>query len=139
MKKELPLATQGIKGLNPREVLVSREKNGKNLLDFKKENSVLSVIRRLAQDPMVIILLVASIIYFISDKTADAIFLASAILFQISISFFQDARSTNALEKLKEFIVAKSKVIRNGKVEEIKSEDLVLGDVIIIEEGMSIP
>ena len=139
MKKELPLAAQGIKGLNPREVLVSREKNGKNLLDFKKENSILSVIRRLAQDPMVIILLVASIIYFISDKTADAIFLASAILFQISISFFQDARSTNALEKLKEFIVAKSKVIRNGKVEEIKSEDLVLGDVIIIEEGMSIP
>jgi Ca2+-transporting ATPase len=139
MKKELPLAAQGIKGLNPIEVLVSREKNGKNLLDFKKENSILSVIRRLAQDPMVIILLVASIIYFISDKTADAIFLASAILFQISISFFQDARSTNALEKLKEFIVAKSKVIRNGKVEEIKSEDLVLGDVIIIEEGMSIP
>lgn len=139
MKKELPIAAQGIKGLNPREVLVSREKNGKNLLDFKKENSILSVIRRLAQDPMVIILLVASIIYFISDKTADAIFLASAILFQISISFFQDARSTNALEKLKEFIVAKSKVIRNGKVEEIKSEDLVLGDVIIIEEGMSIP
>ena len=139
MKKELPLAAQGIKGLNPKEVLVSREKNGKNLLDFKKENSILSVIRRLAQDPMVIILLVASIIYFISDKTADAIFLASAILFQISISFFQDARSTNALEKLKEFIVAKSKVIRSGKVEEIKSEDLVLGDVIIIEEGMSIP
>lgn len=139
MKQELPLAAQGIKGLSPSEVLVSREKNGKNLLDFKKENSILSVIRRLVQDPMVIILLVASIIYFISDKTADAIFLASAILFQIGISFFQDARSTNALEKLKEFIVAKSKVIRNGKVEEIKSEDLVLGDIIIVEEGMSIP
>ncbi len=139
MKQELPLAAQGIKGLSPSEVLVSREKNGKNLLDFKKENSILSVIRRLVQDPMVIILLVASIIYSISDKTADAIFLASAILFQISISFFQDARSTNSLEKLKEFIVAKSKVIRNVKVEEIKSEVLVLEDVIIIEEGMSIP
>lgn len=139
MKQELPLAAQGIKGLTSSEVLVSREKNGTNLLDFKKENSILSILKRLAQDPMVIILLVASIIYFISDKTADAIFLASAILFQIGISFFQDARSTNALEKLKEFIVAKSKVIRNGKLEEIKSEDLVLGDVIIIEEGMSIP
>lgn len=139
MKQELPLAAQGIKGLTSSEVLASREKNGTNTLNFKKENGILSIFKRLAQDPMVIILLVASVIYFISNKTADAIFLASAILFQIGISFFQDARSTNALEKLKEFIVAKSKVIRNGKIEEIKSENLVVGDAIIVEEGTAIP
>jgi P-type Ca2+ transporter type 2C len=139
MKQELPLAAQDIKGLTSSEVLVSRDKNGTNTLNFKKENGILSVFKRLAQDPMVIILLVASVIYFISNKTADALFLASAILFQTGISFFQDARSTNALEKLQEFIVAKSKVIRNGKIEEIKSENLVVGDAIIVEEGTAIP
>jgi len=83
--------------------------------------------------------LVASIIYFISGKTADGIFLVSAILFQSGISFFQDARSTNALEKLKDFIIAKTKVIRDGKTTEIKSEELVVGDAIIVEEGTAIP
>ena len=139
MKQDLPIATHQIKGLSNKEVLTSRAKNGTNQLIFKKENGFWNVVKRLAKDPMVLILLVASIIYFISGKTADGIFLVSAILFQSGISFFQDARSTNALEKLKEFIIAKTKVIRDGKTIEIKSEELVVGDAIIVEEGMAIP
>lgn len=139
MNSELPIATHHIKGLTSQDVLASRTKNGDNLLTFKKENGFWNVIKRLAKDPMVLILLVASVIYFVSGKTADGIFLASAILFQTGISFFQDARSSNALEKLKEFIVAKTKVIRNGKIEEIKSEELVIGDAIVVEEGTAVP
>ncbi len=139
MKLDLPIATHQIKGLTDQEVLTSRAKNGTNQLIFKKENGLWNVMKRLAKDPMVLMLLVASIIYFISGKTADGIFLVSAILFQSGISFFQDARSTNALEKLKDFIIAKTKVIRNGKTTEIKSEELVVGDAIIVEEGTAIP
>jgi Ca2+-transporting ATPase len=139
MKLDLPIATHQIKGLTDQEVLTSRAKNGTNQLIFKKENGLWYVVKRLAKDPMVLMLLVASIIYFISGKTADGIFLVSAILFQSGISFFQDARSTNALEKLKDFIIAKTKVIRDGKTTEIKSEELVVGDAIIVEEGTAIP
>lgn len=139
MKQDLHTATHQIKGLTDQEVLTSRAKNGTNQLIFKKENGLWNVVKRLAKDPMVLMLLVASIIYFISGKTADGIFLVSAILFQSGISFFQDARSTNALEKLKDFIIAKTKVIRNGKTTEIKSEELVVGDAIIVEEGTAIP
>jgi len=139
MKLDLPIATHQIKGLTDQEVLTSRAKNGTNQLIFKKENGLWNVMKRLAKDPMVLMLLVASIIYFISGKTADGIFLVSAILFQSGISFFQDARSTNALEKLKDFIIAKTKVIRDGKTTEIKSEELVVGDAIIVEEGTAIP
>jgi Ca2+-transporting ATPase len=139
MKQDLHTATHQIKGLTDQEVLTSRAKNGTNQLIFKKENGLWNVMKRLAKDPMVLMLLVASIIYFISGKTADGIFLVSAILFQSGISFFQDARSTNALEKLKDFIIAKTKVIRNGKTTEIKSEELVVGDAIIVEEGTAIP
>lgn len=139
MKQDLPIATHQIKGLTHQEVLTSRAKNGTNQLIFKKENGLWNVVKRLVKDPMVLILLVASIIYFISGKTADGIFLVSAILFQSGISFFQDARSTNALEKLKDFIMAKTKVIRDGKTTEIKSEELVIGDAIIVEEGTAIP
>ena len=139
MKQDLHTATHQIKGLTDQEVLTSRAKNGTNQLIFKKENGLWNVVKRLAKDPMVLMLLVASIIYFISEKTADGIFLVSAILFQSGISFFQDARSSNALEKLKDFIIAKTKVIRNGKTTEIKSEELVVGDAIIVEEGTAIP
>jgi Ca2+-transporting ATPase len=139
MKQDLHTATHQIKGLTDQEVLTSRAKNGTNQLIFKKENGLWNVVKRLAKDPMVLMLLVASIIYFISGKTADGIFLVSAILFQSGISFFQDARSTNALEKLKDFIIAKTKVIRNGKTTEIKNEELVVGDAIIVEEGTAIP
>ncbi|MCP9768676.1 cation-translocating P-type ATPase [Lacihabitans sp. LS3-19] len=128
-----------IKGLSQKQVLEAREKYGLNSLDFKKENGFWKVIKSLANDPMVIMLLVASIIYFVSGKTGDGIFLAAAIIFQSGISLYQSARSQNALEKLKEYINPKCKVIRNGKKIEIKSEELVQGDAMIVEEGTAIP
>lgn len=128
-----------IQGLTHEQVLQSRKENGSNQLEFKKENGFWGVIKRIAQDPMVILLLVASVIYFISGKVGDGIFLASAILFQSAISLYQDSRSHNALEKLKNFIQPKCKVIRNGKTIELSSSELVIGDSMMIEEGTSIP
>jgi P-type Ca2+ transporter type 2C len=64
--------------------------------------------------------------------------LAGAILFQTFISLYQDSRSKNALEKLKDFSQPNCKVIRNGQSEEIKSDNLVVGDSLIVEEGSSI-
>lgn len=127
-----------IVGLTNAEVKISKEKFGLNKLDFKKENSFLSTIYGLATEPMMILLLVASSIYFISGKTGDGIFLSIAIIFQAFISLYQASRSKNALEKLKDYTQPNCKVIRNGKVEEIRSEDLVVGDSIMVEEGNSI-
>jgi P-type Ca2+ transporter type 2C len=127
-----------ISGLTNEQVALAREKFGQNKLDYKKENTLLDTIKRMGKDPMLILLLVASAIYFISGKTGDGIFLVCAIIFQISISLYQDSRSKNALEKLKDFSQPKCKVIRNGREEEIKSEDIVVGDSLIVEEGTSI-
>lgn len=125
-------------GLTNEQVIRAREKFGQNKLDYKKENSFFDTLKRIAQDPMIILLLVASSIYFISDKTGDGIFMISAIIFITSISLYQYSRSKNALEKLKDFSQPNCKVIRNGNVEEIKSEDLVVGDSMMVEEGTSI-
>ena len=139
MKKKPTIEMHNIKGLTSAEVLASRNASGLNQLVFKKENGFWTVIKSLASDPMVIMLLVASVIYFFSGKTGDGIFLAAAIIFQSGISLYQHARSKDALAKLQEYIQAKCKVIRNGKQEEIKSEDLVIGDAMIVEEGTAIP
>jgi P-type Ca2+ transporter type 2C len=127
-----------IKGLTNQEVLEAQQKFGKNQLAYKKENAFWEALKKIAQDPMVILLLVASSIYFISGKTGDGIFLASAIVLISTISLYQDSRSRNALEKLKDFTQPKSKVIREGRIEEINSEDLVVGDSLMVEEGTSI-
>ena len=120
------------------QVILAREKFGQNKLDYKKENSFLNTIIRIVKDPMMVLLLVASSIYFISGKTGDGIFLTAAIIFQASISLYQYSRSKNALEKLKDFSQPNCKVIRNGKIEEIKSDDVVIGDSLMVEEGTSI-
>jgi Ca2+-transporting ATPase len=127
-----------IKGLDSEQVNLSREKFGRNKLDYKKENTFLDVLLRIVKEPMTILLLVASIIYFISGETGNGIFMVVAVLFIVSISLYQDSRSKNALEKLKDLSQPHCKVIREGILIEIKSEELVVGDFLLVEEGTSI-
>lgn len=128
-----------IKGLTDEQVLQSRASYGQNKLVFKKENRILQALKSLGQEPMVILLLVASIIYFVSGDYGDGIFLGIAIVMVASISLYQDSRSRDALNKLKDFTQPHSKVYRNGEVLEIKSDELVIGDSLIVDEGSTIP
>ena len=127
-----------IKGLTDQQVLDARILCGNNRLEYKKENGFFSAIKSLIKEPMVFLLFIASAIYFISGKTGDGIFLSTAILLVAAISLFQDSRSRNALEKLKKFTQPSSKVIRNGKIVLINSDELVIGDYLMAEEGMSV-
>ncbi|MFN8887644.1 MAG: cation-translocating P-type ATPase [Cyclobacteriaceae bacterium] len=127
-----------VTGLTNEQVTAARKKFGVNKLDYKKENTLFDTINRVATEPMMILLLVAASIYFISGKIGDGIFLLAAIVFQTSISLYQYSRSKNALEKLKDFTQPKCKVIRNSVITEIKSEELVVGDSLMVEEGTSI-
>ena len=127
-----------IQGLSQQQVLTSREKYGKNSVDYQHKNTFLNALKGFLKDPMVILLLVASVIYFVSGQTGDGIFMVSAIMLVSGISMYQDSRSKNALEKLQDLSQPKSKVIRAGNIEEIKSEDVVVGDSLMVEEGTSI-
>ena len=127
-----------INGLTDAQVTIAREKYGHNKLQYKKENGFLDALKSLAKEPMLILLLAASAIYFISGDSGDGIFMLSAIILVSAISLYQDSRSKNALEKLKNFTQPHCKVIRNGEVKEIKSEELVVGDSLMVEEGTSI-
>jgi len=127
-----------IKGLTQKEVLISREKYGANKLEYKKENPFLNAFISLVKEPMVMLLLVTSSIYFISGNSGDGTFLACAIVLISAISLYQDSRSRNALEKLKNFTQPNCNVVRDGKTIEIKTEELVVGDYLIVDEGLII-
>lgn len=127
-----------VEGLTQEQVVLAREKYGENKLAYKKENWFLNSVISISKEPMVILLFVAAFIYFVSGKTGDGIFLSSAIIMVSLISLYQNSRSRNALEKLKSYAQPFSKVIRNGKTIEIKSEELVVGDSLVLEEGVLI-
>ena len=88
---------------------------------------------------MIILLLVAAFLYLISGEVSNAIFMIFAIVLVTSISFYQESRSRNALAALKSLTQPTCQVIRDGATVEIKREEIVVGDFMIVDEGSSIP
>ncbi|MDO3628061.1 cation-translocating P-type ATPase [Mucilaginibacter sp. BT774] len=134
----IPLNNSGTTGLTSEQVLLARELHGSNKLVYQKESRWQAIIKGLAGEPMVILLLIAAVIYFINGETADAIFMAASIILVSTISLYQDKKSRKALKKLEEFNQPLCTVIRNGAKEQIKIEDIVTGDFLIVEEGTMI-
>ncbi|MGJ5640794.1 cation-translocating P-type ATPase [Formosa sp. S-31] len=135
----MPETQFDIQGLSSAQVDQSRAEHGTNVLNYKQQNTVLDALKSLAKEPMILLLLAAAIIYFISGETGDALFLLSAIGIVSAIALYQDTTSRNALEKLKALTQPHCKVIRDGEVQSINSEALVVGDFMMIEEGTAIP
>ena len=131
--------TGEFKGLSDIQVSESAAKYGLNELEHKKEHSLISALKDIIKEPMFVLLLAAAVIYFISGKLEEGIFMAAAILLVASISVYQDSKSRSAIEGLKELTQPRCRVIRNSSVAEIKREEVVVGDFIIIEEGTLIP
>ncbi|MFI5150203.1 MAG: cation-translocating P-type ATPase [Bacteroidia bacterium] len=125
-------------GLTTEEVTQSRLVHGSNTFNYKKESRFIHALGGIAREPMILMLLAATALYFISGKWGDGLFMAFAILLVSGISFFQDSRSRIALDKLKDFSQPACTVIRNSQQIPVPSEELVVGDCLIAEEGATI-
>jgi len=128
-----------LRGLTEQEVRESRKKNGYNSLDHQDKNGFLHSLIEMATEPMFLLLLTATSVYFITGEFGNGIFMTAAIILVSTISLYQESKSRNAIESLKKLLQPKSKVIRNGEIMEIPSEEIVLGDYIQTEEGTFIP
>jgi len=126
-----------IQGLNANEVLAARKKFGQNEI-ISKKRGIADTILDVIKEPMVILLFVAALLYLISGQMSDAIFMIAAIVLVTGISLYQETRSRNALSALKTLTQPTCKVIRDGMTNEIKREELVVGDIMIVEEGSSV-
>jgi Ca2+-transporting ATPase len=128
-----------ISGLSKIEVEQSRGQNGFNSIEHEKKNNLLSSIIEMIKEPMFLLLITATAIYFIIGEYGNGIFMGIAILLVSTISLYQESKSRNAIEALHKLTQPKSKVIREGELIEIPSEEIVLGDCIQCEEGTFIP
>jgi Ca2+-transporting ATPase len=130
---------QSLNGLSDNEVLESRTKHGSNSIDYQHKSNFYTSLIEMIKEPMFLLLLTATSIYFITADFGNGIFMAVAILLVSTISLYQESKSRNAIESLKKLSQPKSKVIRNSQIIEITSEEIVLGDYIQAEEGTFIP
>lgn len=126
------------RGLTNTEVKESRARFGMNTLE-KSNSHYWPVIREIITEPMFLLLLVAASIYFISGEVQEGLVLTAAILIVSGISLFQESRSRKALEALKKYTEPKASVLRENKVISIPSEEIVVGDYVVVEEGSLIP
>lgn len=127
-----------IKGLTSVQVEEQREQYGKNT-SLESGHSIWDNILEVVREPMFILLLVACGIYFISREFAEAFTMLAALIFVAGIDIFQSFRSQKAVKALTKITSKKAKVIRNSQTIEIDIENIVKGDIIIIEEGIIIP
>lgn len=131
--------------VNPLEGLTSKEagtrllKYGQNKLAGKKEKSLIQLFFAQLKDAMIYILMGAAIISGILGEISDAIIIALVILINAVVGLVQEFKAEKALEALKKLSTPKAVVKRDSELVEIASEEVVPGDIVIIDAGRYIP
>ncbi len=127
------------KGLSASEVAAAREKYGNNGIAERSENILLETLKNTVKEPMLLLLVACTIIYFSLGQFSEAWFMAGAIIVVSGISFYQDTKSKNALLALKAYTQPNATVIRDNVLVKIPSQEIVIGDHVSVSEGELIP
>ena len=133
-------------GLSCVEIEEKQEEYGKNILDLKNNKTLLSRLKEAFINPFNIVLILVAIVTFFTDVIIATkkdyltfILIISTVIISAMISFFQQASSDKAAQKLKKMISNKIDVIRDGNQEVIDVEEAVPGDIVKLSSGDMIP
>ncbi len=132
------------RGLSADEAAKRLEENGPNrLIEAKKRSAILRFFDQM-KDPMIIVLLVAAALSLVTsiyegESFADVFIILFVVILNSLLGVIQESKAEEAIEALKKMTAAKSKVLRDGVIVSIESDQLVVGDVIILEAGDSVP
>ena len=132
-------------GLNSKEVEKRFNTYGKNKLNEKKKENIFIRFLKQFNDFMIIILIIASIISAVvsnmqgSNDYFDSIIIIAIVVFNAIMGLIQESKAEKSLEALQKMSAPTCKVKRNGKIEIVKGEDVVPGDIILLEAGNYVP
>ncbi|MFQ6819193.1 MAG: cation-translocating P-type ATPase [Blautia sp.] len=131
-------------GLSSGEAEARLDKYGKNELEKGKKDSLFKRFMKELSDPMIIILIVAAVIsgitaFYEGESFADVIIIMAVVIINAVLGVFQESKAEAAIEALQEIAAATSKVLRDGKQVTLKSDELVPGDIVILEAGDAVP
>ena len=130
-------------GLSSQEVASRLEKYGANTLQEGKKKSLLEKFVDQFKDFMILVLLVAAVVSMFAHSgepdPTDAIIILAVVLLNAILGVFQESKAEEAIEALKKMASPVASVLRDGHVEHVKGEDIVVGDVVILEAGDVVP
>ncbi len=133
------LNSNHLKGLTEEEIKKRQEKFGKNFLKKERKFSNLKLFLVQLKNPLIYILIVADFIVLFLKEFTDAIVIFLAIALNTAIGFFQERKANKTLEKLRKAVKVETKVLRDGNIKIIDSQELVPGDVVLLEAGDKVP
>jgi P-type Mg2+ transporter len=126
-------------GLSAAEARRRLRQYGPNTIATRQRGALLRDIFSLFRNPLVIILLLASLISALLGDQASAVIIVVIVLFSVVLDFFQVYRSRKAVERLRNMTVVNAQVVRDGQVTEIATTDVVPGDIVLLAAGNLVP
>jgi Ca2+-transporting ATPase len=138
MKERQLNIPEHIKGLNAEDVLAARQQYGLNEQTFIRKNLWWPILKEMLKEPMLLLLIAVTILYFFIGEYNEAYFMLVAIVIVSGISFYQDNQSRKALQALEKMNEPLSKVIRESQLQTVMTSEIVKGDMVLVEEGNTI-
>ena len=134
----------GPSGLSAQEAEARLERDGKNKLREGEKDSLIKRFFQQMMDPMILILLAAAAISAVlavleREFPSDVVIILSVVIINSVLGVYQESKAEAAIAALQELAAATSSVLRDGEIHEMRSEELVVGDVILLEAGDAVP
>ena len=126
-------------GLSSEEVTKRQKQSGLNVLPEKPAPSHLSILIEQLKSPLVYILIIASFITLIIGHYTDAIIISLAVFINTVLGYIQENRASNALRALRHYLTDKATVIRDGNRSQVDTSQIVVGDIVVLDQGVKIP
>lgn len=126
-------------GLSSEEVNIRLQKYGPNKLVTKKKKTLIEIFLSQLNDVMIFILIGAAIISGFMGELTDSIIILIVVLINALVGTIQESKAEKALEALKKLSTPKAVVKRDGEIKEIPSEEVVPGDIVILDAGRYVP
>jgi len=133
------LQSDGSKGLTEQQIEGRKDAFGKNELKEEKKKTLLQKFLEQFNNLMVIILMIAGAISGFMEEITDTIVILLVVVINAVLGVVQESKAEKALDALKKMSSPFAKIIRNGSVMQIKSEDIMVGDIVLLEAGDYVP
>ncbi len=133
------LETDKDKGLTRREAMERRAKYGANRLESQEQKSLGQMIAEQLNDPLILILVVAMAISLMLHELGDAVIIVTVVVLNAAVGIIQEGKAGKAVEALKKISSPQAVVLREGERAKIVAEELVQGDIVLLEAGNMVP
>jgi len=123
------------RGLSSVEARRRLDENGLNILPESKTDSVALIFLRQFQSPLIYVLLAAALAVFVIGAKVDSIVIMTVLILNAVIGSIQEGRARNTILALKKFVETRAVILRDGKEILVPDTQVVIGDIILLQEG----